>query len=39
MFVDFTVKVLGKVNGRMFRMGEVNVERKIVPKDSVIPTT
>lgn len=39
MFVDFIVKVFGKVNGRMFRMGEVNVERKIVPKESVIPTT
>lgn len=39
MFVDFSIKVFGKINGRMYRVGEVTVERKIVPKDAVIPTT
>jgi hypothetical protein len=39
MFVDFTIKVFGKISGRMYRVGEVSVERKIVPKDAVVPTT
>ena len=39
LFVDFTIKVFGKINGRMFRIGEVTVDRKILPKDAVVPTT
>ncbi len=37
-FVDFTIKVFGKVNGRPFRLGEVPVERKILQKDAAVPT-
>ncbi len=39
MFVDFTIKVFGKVNGRLYKIGEVSVERKILPKDAAVPTT
>jgi hypothetical protein len=38
MFVDFTIKIVGKLNGRMYRVGEVRVDRKIVSKDAVVPT-
>ena len=38
-FRDFTIKVFGKVGGRMAKLGEFNVERKILPKDAVTPTT
>ena len=39
LFVDFSIKVFGKVNGRMFRIGEVKVDRRILPKDASVPTT
>jgi hypothetical protein len=38
MFVDFTIKVFGKVSGRIYKVGEVTVERKILPKDAAVPT-
>ena len=37
-FRDFTVKVFGKVGGRIAKLGEFTVERKIVPKDAEAPT-
>jgi len=37
MFVDFTIKVFGKVNGRPFKIGEVKVDRKILSKDGSVP--
>lgn len=37
MFVDFTIKVFGKVNGLPFKIGEVTVDRKILPKDGAVP--
>lgn len=36
-FVDFTIKVLGKFNGRMFRLGEIKVDRKILAKPGSVP--
>lgn len=36
-FVDFTIKVVGKIGGAQFKLGEVPVERKILPKDGSIP--
>jgi hypothetical protein len=38
-FRDFTIKVFGKVGGRMAKLGEFTIERKILPKDAVTPTT
>jgi hypothetical protein len=38
MFRDFTIKVFGKVGGRMAKLGELNVDQKIVPKDATVPT-
>jgi hypothetical protein len=32
-FVDFTVKVFGKIGGRIAKLGEIKVDRKILPKD------
>jgi hypothetical protein len=37
-FRDFTMKVFGKIGGRIAKLGEFTVERKIVPKDAVDPT-
>jgi len=37
-FVDFTIKVFGKVGGRIYKVGEVSVERKILPQDAGAPT-
>lgn len=37
MFVDFTIKVFGKVNGRLVKIGEVTVDRKILSKDGSVP--
>lgn len=37
MFRDFTIKVFGKVGGRMAKLGELNVDQKIVPKDATTP--
>lgn len=37
-FRDFTVKVFGKIGGRIAKLGEVTVERKILPKDAGVPT-
>lgn len=37
-FKDFTMKVFGKVGGRIAKLGEFTVDRKIVAKDSVVPT-
>mgnify|MGYP006271375181 CR=1 FL=1 len=39
LFVDFTVKVFGKIAGRVYRIGEVKVDRKIIAKDATVPTT
>lgn len=36
-FVDFTIKVFGKINGRIYRVGEVKVDRKILTKDGSVP--
>ena len=36
-FADFTIKVLGKVNGRMYRLGDVKVDRKILAKTGSMP--
>jgi hypothetical protein len=33
-FKDFTIRVFGKIGGRIAKLGEVTVERKILPKDS-----
>lgn len=38
MFVDFTIRVVGKISGGLFKIGEVPVERKILPKDAAVPT-
>lgn len=38
LFVDFTIKVFGKVGGRIYKVGEVTVERKILPQDAGAPT-
>jgi hypothetical protein len=35
---DFTMKVFGKTSGRIAKLGEFTVDRKIVPKDAVTPT-
>src|SRR6476619_4185742 len=32
-FRDFNMKVFGKIGGRLAKLGEITVERKIVPKD------
>jgi len=32
-FRDFKIKVFGKVNGKIAKLGEISVDRKIVPKD------
>lgn len=37
-FRDFSMKVLGKIAGRMAKLGEFTVERKIVAKDALSPT-
>ncbi len=37
LFVDFTIKVLGKVNGRMFHIGEIKVDRQILQKTAAVP--
>ncbi|TAK10684.1 MAG: hypothetical protein EPO35_13245 [Acidobacteria bacterium] len=37
-FRDFTIKVFGKVGGRIAKLGEFTVERKIVPKDAASPS-
>lgn len=37
-FRDFTMKVFGKIGGRMAKLGELTVERKIVPKDPAAPS-
>lgn len=36
-FVDFTIRVIGKISGRLFKIGEVPVERKILTKDGSVP--
>jgi len=33
-FRDFTMKIFGKIGGRIAKLGEVTVERKILPKDA-----
>jgi hypothetical protein len=38
LFVDFTIRVIGKINGRPYRIGEVKVDRKILTKDATVPT-
>jgi len=38
MFVDFTIRVFGKVSGRLVKIGEVTVDRKILPKSGAVPT-
>lgn len=39
MFIDFTIKIFGKVAGKMFKIGEVPVERKILAGPSqAMPT-
>ena len=38
MFVDFTIRVVGKISGAQFKIGEVPVERKILPKGGAAPT-
>lgn len=35
-FRDFTMKVFGKVGGRIAKLGDVNIDRKIVPKDASV---
>jgi hypothetical protein len=37
-FRDFNMKVFGKIGGRIAKLGEVNVERKILPKDATSPS-
>jgi len=37
LFVDFTIKVLGKINGRVYRLGEVKVDRQILQKTAAVP--
>jgi hypothetical protein len=39
LFVDFTIKVLGKTAGRIYKIGEVKVDRTIIAKDALGPTT
>ncbi len=36
-FRDFTMKVFGKIGGRVAKLGEFTVERKILPKDATSP--
>lgn len=38
-FRDFTMKVFGKIGGRIAKLGEFTVDRKIIPKDSGTPST
>ena len=35
-FRDFSMKVFGKIGGRIAKLGEFTVDRKIVPKDAAI---
>ena len=37
-FRDFTIKIFGKIGGRIAKLGEVNVERKILTKDATTPS-
>ncbi len=37
-FRDFTIKVFGKIGGRIAKLGEVNVERKLLAKDATTPS-
>jgi hypothetical protein len=37
-FVDFTIKVFGKTGGRIAKLGEIKVDRKILAKDAIVPT-
>lgn len=38
LFIDFSIKVFGKTAGRIYRIGEVKVDRRILTKDGVVPT-
>jgi hypothetical protein len=38
-FRDYTIKVFGKVNGRIAKVGEFTVDRRFLPKDATVPTT
>lgn len=38
LFVDFSIKIFGKTAGRIYRIGEVKVDRRILAKDAVVPT-
>jgi hypothetical protein len=33
-FVDFTAKIFGKQGGRIYRLGEVKIDRQIIPRAS-----
>jgi hypothetical protein len=37
-FVDFVIKVFGKINGRPYKIGELSVDRTILQKDATDPT-
>jgi hypothetical protein len=38
-FRDFSMKVFGKIGGRIAKLGEFTVERRIIAKDSGAPST
>lgn len=38
-FADFTIKVFGKVGGKIAKLGEFTIARKILAKDATAPTT
>lgn len=38
LFRDFTIRVLGKSAGRIYRLGDFKIEQRIFPKDGAVPT-
>lgn len=39
VFRDFTIRVLGKTSGTIYRLGDFTIEQRIFPKDGATPTT
>lgn len=38
LYRDFTIRVLGKSGGRIYRLGDFKIEQRIFPKDGAAPT-
>lgn len=39
LYRDFTIRVLGKTAGRIYRLGDFKIDQRIFPKDGATPTT